>query len=141
MSRQARVMPALDGAGGPVGSADIAAASADALGHIDGAMRRLNDTMARMADAPAITDKSLSDLVDELKETNVRLRDQSQSLGKIAEGSGGGGLSRKDVDALQTAVERIARSQESGRDEMLQGVRSELKLLARNLADLLGGGR
>lgn len=141
MSRQARVMTTAEGAVGDVASADLAAASTDALAHIDNAVRRLNDTMSRMADAQAITDKSISDLVDELKETNVRLRDQAQNLGKIAQGAGGGGLERKDVEALQGTLDRIARGQESGRDELLQGVRSELKLLARNLADLLGGGR
>ena len=85
----------------------------------------------------ALTDK-LDTLTDHLRAQQQLMKDMAQSMNR----SDGGGMdaeTRTSIRNLDRAVTRLADDVSHGRDEIIKEVRSEIKLLARTMANIADG--
>lgn len=130
LSRQAQVSTAITpGPRGSVNGVDVANA---AMAELNQGITRLESALNRSVEMQVRADETVEKMARELSETNVRLRDQINKMGQMS----GSGLDDRNIQKMQSTMDRIVQEQSAGRREFFDFIRAELKLLTKNL---LGG--
>ena len=96
----------------------------------------LNEKLATLADQMRIETQVLLRLAENQKELTPILRRLNENSTTQGQGSNSGidEATRSHIRNIDGALTRLANNLESGREDMVREVRSEIKLLARTLA-------
>nr|WP_246484508.1 flagellar motor protein MotA [Marivibrio halodurans] len=102
-----------------------------------GDMRQLNDQLTALTDAM----KTEHDLMLRLAEGQMELKTVLERLAKATEHSGSAddGQTRQHIRNVDTHLARLLEEMPRGRNELVQEVRGEIRLLARTLAAIAQG--
>ncbi len=145
----------LGGGSGPVGDGEqsVPAYIQALLEQTADSLEGLQRTIARAEDSRAASHASIAALSDNLGALTESMRSEQDLLARLAEGqeklqtalersarTGGDGNLKQHLQNIEAILTRLAEQTNAGRAESVQEIRSEIRLLARTIANLAEGG-